>query len=70
MVGVTELEDASRIAQPLTEPERALAKYAAEQARHLKQEHRVFNAADSRRFRKIVKLAQIRSLPAEAGTEA
>ena len=44
--------------QPLTEPERALAKDAQKQARHLKREHRALYTADPRRFRKIVRLAQ------------
>jgi len=44
--------------QPLTEPERALAKDAQKQARHLKREHRALYTADPRRFRKNVRLAQ------------
>ena len=47
-----------RFTQPLTEPERALAKDAQEQARQLKREHRALFTADPRRFRKIVRLAQ------------
>jgi hypothetical protein len=47
-----------RFTQPLTEPERALAKDAAEQARHLKREHPALYTPDPRRFRKIVRLAQ------------
>ena len=47
-----------RFTQPLTEPERALAKDAQEQARQLKREHRALYTADPRRFRKIVRLAQ------------
>ena len=47
-----------RFTQLLTEPERALVKDAAEQARHLKREHRALYTADPRRFRKIVRLAQ------------
>ena len=47
-----------RFTQPLTEPERALAEDAQEQARQLKREHRALSTADPRRFRKIVRLAQ------------
>jgi hypothetical protein len=47
-----------RFTQPLSEPERALAKDAAEQARQLKRKHRALYTADPRRFRKIVRLAQ------------
>jgi hypothetical protein len=47
-----------RFTQPLSEPERALAKDAAAQARQLKREHRALYTADPRRFRKIVRLAQ------------
>jgi hypothetical protein len=47
-----------RFTQPLNEPERALAKDAQEQARHLKREHRALYTSDPRRFRKIVRLAQ------------
>jgi hypothetical protein len=47
-----------RLTQPLTEPERALAKNAAEQARQPKREHRALYTSDPRRFRKIVRLAQ------------
>jgi hypothetical protein len=47
-----------RFTQPLSEPERALAKDAQEQARHLKREHRALYTTDPRRFRKIVRLAQ------------
>jgi hypothetical protein len=47
-----------RFSQLLSEPERALAKDAAEQARQLKREHRALYTADPRRFRKIVRLAQ------------
>jgi hypothetical protein len=47
-----------RFMQPLTEPERALAKDAQEQARQLKRKHRALYTADPRRFRKIVRLAQ------------
>ena len=44
--------------QPLSEPERAMSKDAEEQARQLKRKHRALYAADPRRFRKIVRLAQ------------
>jgi hypothetical protein len=44
--------------QPLSEPERALAKDAQQQARQLKREHRALYTADPRHFRKIVRLAQ------------
>jgi hypothetical protein len=47
-----------RITQPLSEPERVLVKDAAAQARQLKRKHRALYTADSRRFRKIVRLAQ------------
>jgi hypothetical protein len=47
-----------RFTQLLSEPERVLAKDAAEQAWHLKREHRALYAVDPRRFRKIVRLAQ------------
>jgi hypothetical protein len=47
-----------RLAQLLTEPERALSKDAAAQARQLKREHRALYTTDPRRFRKIVRLAQ------------
>ena len=47
-----------RFTQPLTEPERALAKDAERQSRQLKRDHRTVYAADPRRFRKIVRLAQ------------
>jgi hypothetical protein len=47
-----------RFSQPLSEPERALAKDAQEQARQLKREHKAIYTADPRRFRKIVRLAQ------------
>ena len=47
-----------RFTQPLSEPERALAKDAAAQARQLKRKHRALYTADPRRFRKIVRLAQ------------
>jgi hypothetical protein len=47
-----------RFTQPLTEPERALAKDAQEQAQQLKREHRALYTADPRRFRKVVRLAQ------------
>jgi hypothetical protein len=47
-----------RLTQPLSEPERAMAKDATEQARQLKREHQVLYTADPRRFRKIVRLAQ------------
>jgi hypothetical protein len=47
-----------RFTHPLTEPERALAKDAAEQARQLKRKHRALYTADPRRFRKIARLAQ------------
>jgi hypothetical protein len=47
-----------RFTQPLSEPERALAKDAQEQARQLKREHRAVYTADPRRFRKVVRLAQ------------
>jgi hypothetical protein len=46
-----------RFSQPLSEPERALAKNAAAQARQLKREHRALYTADPRRFRKILRLA-------------
>jgi hypothetical protein len=47
-----------RFNQPLSEPERALAKDAAAQARQLKRKHRALYTADPRRFRKVVRLAQ------------
>jgi hypothetical protein len=47
-----------RFTEPLTEPERALAKDAQEQARQIKRMHRALYTADPRRFRKIVRLAQ------------
>jgi hypothetical protein len=47
-----------RFTQPLNEPERALAKDAAAQARQLKRKHRALYTADPRPFRKIVRLAQ------------
>jgi hypothetical protein len=47
-----------RFTQPLSEPERALTKDAATQARQLKRKHRALYTADPRRFRKIVRLAQ------------
>jgi hypothetical protein len=47
-----------RFTQLLSEPERALAKDAAAEARLLKRKHRALYTADPRRFRKIVRLAQ------------
>jgi hypothetical protein len=47
-----------RSTQPLSEPERTLAKDAAAQARQLKRKHRALYTADPRRFRKVVRLAQ------------
>jgi hypothetical protein len=47
-----------RFTEPLSEPERALAKDAQEQARQLKREHKAMYTAEPRRFRKIVRLAQ------------
>jgi hypothetical protein len=47
-----------RFTQPLSEPQRVLAKDAAAQARQLKRKHRALYTADPRRFRKIVRLAQ------------
>ena len=56
--GGGERKGRKRFTQPLSEPERALAKDAAEQARRLKRKHRALYTADPRRFRKIVRLAQ------------
>ena len=56
--GGGERKRSKRFTQPLSEPERALAKGAAEQARQLKREHRALYTTDPRRFRKIVRLAQ------------
>ena len=54
----SERKGRKRFTQPLNEPERAMAKDAAAQARHLKRKHRALYTADPRRFRKIVRLAQ------------
>jgi hypothetical protein len=43
---------------PLSEPERALAKDAEEQARQLRRHHCALYVSDPRRFRKIVRGAQ------------
>ena len=56
--GGGERKGRKRFTQPLSEPERALAKDAAEQARRLKRKHRALYTADPRRFRKVVRLAQ------------
>ena len=53
-----ERKERKRFTQPLSEPERALAKDAAAQARQLKRKHRALYTTDPRRFRKIVRLAQ------------
>ena len=56
--GGGERKGRKRFTQPLSEPERALAKDAAEQARQLKRKHRALYTADPRRCCKIVRLAQ------------
>ena len=53
-----ERKERKRFTQPLSEPERALAKDAAAQARQLKRKHRALYTTDPRRFRKIERLAQ------------
>jgi hypothetical protein len=66
----SERKGRKRFTQPLSEPDRALAKDAAAQARQLKRKHRALYTADARRFRKIVETRPVGGLPAETRTEA
>lgn len=57
------------VTSPLSEPERALVKDAAKQARQLKRDHRELYSNDPWRFRQSRAGRSIRRFPAEAGTQ-